>query len=178
MIAIWSAFENRSPFVWIAVVVVFAVLAVIIHFARLARKEIRLRIQDATDSDAAPELPFGGNVSVPDWPIHELFLHIDPELLEPDGIGTPDRWEIVAVKITDQLAMACLKSWGRSLQDQARPPAMREIDSSYWYSSAFTFWFLEEQSRHKPHTSGLPEYTDVQVNRAQALRLWPIQAEP
>ena len=47
------------------------------------------------------------------------------------------------------------------------------IDPAYWQASHFTFTFFDSTANEQPHTyvdqrSGLPEYTDLQVNRAEA----------
>jgi hypothetical protein len=56
---------------------------------------------------------------------------------------------------------------------------MRLIDPEYWHSAYFTFAFFDSTAGGKAHTYitqrnlGLLEYTDLQVNRAEAVSIWP-----
>jgi hypothetical protein len=120
---------------------------------------------------------------LPDWRIDELFSYIDPDILNvgSDEEG-PDRWEIVGGKIRDALSLGRLKIWGRPIDDHAisfleTTAPMREIDAAYWRSATFSYHFFDSTAAGKAHTdvpshSGLPVYTDLQVNQAQATRIW------
>jgi hypothetical protein len=42
----------------------------------------------------------------------------------------------------------------------------------------FSYWFLKEDGRESAHTwtkteTGLPDYADLQINREEALKIWP-----
>jgi hypothetical protein len=115
-----------------------------------------------------------------DWRIHELFSHIQPDLLEqPDEHA----WERIGNDIRDEFSLGRLKVWGRPptsgigavLKER---PALRPIEPIYWHSAHFTYHFFDDSAVNAPHTymepdSELPIYTDLRVNRAQAVRMWP-----
>jgi hypothetical protein len=56
---------------------------------------------------------------------------------------------------------------------------MKAVDErGYWPHAEFSYWFLKEDGRESAHTwvktrTGLPDYADLQVNRAEALSIWP-----
>jgi hypothetical protein len=115
-----------------------------------------------------------------DWPIYELFSHIQPDLLDrPDEAA----WDRIGNDLRDQFSMGNLKIWGRPVENGAgrllgERSALQRIEPSYWRSAHFTFAFFDNTSGDAAHTyvgrnSGLPEYTDLLVNRAEALRIWP-----
>jgi len=62
---------------------------------------------------------------------------------------------------------------------ERNPP--KQIDPSYWHDATFTFWFFQEGDKgrfgdshtYPRHGSGLPDYCDIQVNRAEAISIWP-----
>jgi len=118
----------------------------------------------------------------PNWRIDELFSHIDPNVLNPSDAGR-DPWEVVGGQIRDALSLRRLRIWGRPVEDHAsalsETEALREIDATYWQSATFTYWFFDSTAAGQPHThvpphSGLLQYTDLRVNRAEALKIWPL----
>jgi hypothetical protein len=119
---------------------------------------------------------------LPDWPIGELFCHVDPDVLDRTAEGEP--YQVVANKLKDAFALNQLKIWGREVDDAGLGKMLGEIkpltliDPAYWQASHFTFNFFDSTANEQPHTyvdqrSGLPEYTDLQVNRAEAISIWP-----
>jgi hypothetical protein len=118
----------------------------------------------------------------PNWTIDELFSHIDPELLsraDPNG----DAWDKIGNKIRDQAALERLRIWGRPMRDGpdsilGQRIAPRLIEPDYWGIAYFTYHFFDSEAADDAHTylevgqSGV-QYTDLQVNKAEALRLWP-----
>jgi hypothetical protein len=121
--------------------------------------------------------------SLPDFHLHELFSHIDPEVLSRADDGVSDRWDEIANEIRDRAALGALKIWGRPVRDNVdsllgQRQALRLIGPSYWTMAFFTYSFFDGTADNAPHTyleygrSGV-EYTDLQVNRAEALRIWP-----
>jgi hypothetical protein len=116
--------------------------------------------------------------AVPDWPIRELFLHLRPSL----GTDNDTAHEGVAMDIKDKLSQGQLKIWGRRKTHWGDPLPLSEIDRAYWQDADFTYWFLagynenEQTCLHDAHKETvLPIYLDLQVNKAQALALWPVQ---
>jgi stearoyl-CoA desaturase (delta-9 desaturase) len=57
---------------------------------------------------------------------------------------------------------------------------LRAVDErKCWAHAEFSYWFLKEDGRESAHTwvkaeTGLPDYADLQVNRAEALSIWPV----
>jgi hypothetical protein len=119
---------------------------------------------------------------LPDWPIDELFYNVDPGVLDRSAEGEP--YQIVANKLKDAFALNQLKIWGREVDETGLGKMLGEIKPltliapGYWQSSHFTFNFFDSTANERPHTyvdkgSGFPEYTDLQVNRAEAIAKWP-----
>jgi hypothetical protein len=120
----------------------------------------------------------------PDWPIHELFSHINPDFLERRDDGVGDAWDIVGNDIRDQASLGHLKIWGRPSRDDGvdkllgQREALRLIEPSYWTMAFFTYHFFDSTAGDAPHTyleqgrSGIV-YTDLRVNREESLSIWP-----
>jgi hypothetical protein len=119
----------------------------------------------------------------PNWAIDELFSHIDPELLSRTDPNVGDTWDEIGNKIRDQAALGRLHIWGRPMRDgpdsilgQRITP--RLIEPDYWTIAYFTYSFFDSEAADDAHTylevgrSGV-QYSDLQVNKAEALRLWP-----
>jgi hypothetical protein len=112
---------------------------------------------------------------VPDWPVRDLFSHLASGLQYG---RTDNARQAIAQKILEQLSAGRLKVWGRMIGN----PSLVAIDPDYWRHVDFTYLFLGEEDasqvwsrkpreghRHK----GLPQYRDLQINKAQALGIWP-----
>ena len=124
----------------------------------------------------------------PDWPIDELFTHLNPVIpRKKAGVVSPEDhwtdWDAVGVQIRDALALGRLRSWGRTIDtrpnvmDSLRPP-LSPIEPGFWQIAEFTYDFFDSTAGDKPHTTAptnaaVPQYTDLRVNRAQALQIWP-----
>jgi hypothetical protein len=154
--------------------VVFFAIRLVGAPARLFWREhdVRLTMEAQLAALAAPDA---------DWPIHELFSHIRPDVLERSDDGAV--WDEVGNDVRDKLSLGRLKGFGRPVGDGiskilGERPALRQIAPDYWHSSHFTFHFFDNTAGDAPHTyvdhnSGLPEFTDLRVNRAEALLVWP-----
>jgi hypothetical protein len=111
----------------------------------------------------------------PNWPIRELFYHIRPDLLdEPDET----RWIAIGRNIIDKLSTGQLEAWGRRNTKAPRLTALSPIRQSFWEDASWTYNFFADGTDHYIHAErGMPanaeQYRDVQVNRLQALRIWP-----
>jgi hypothetical protein len=116
----------------------------------------------------------------PNWPIHELFSH-----LEPEALARPEQnlLENASDRIRDALALGRLHIWGRLYKTDmgewvGERASLRPIDKIYWYKAYFTYLFFDVTATDAAHcyadrTTGTPAFTDLQVNRTQALKLWP-----
>jgi hypothetical protein len=75
----------------------------------------------------------------PDWPIRELFLHIQPDLLDNPNDTS---WERVGNDLRDAFALNLVKVWGRPITGGigkllGERQTLRLIDPSYWHSAYF-----------------------------------------
>lgn len=112
----------------------------------------------------------------PDWTIRELFFHIRPDLLDE---ANTNHWESVGREVIDHFSTGRLKVWGRPKWGKRRRGPMELVnEAGYWTHAEFSYWFLKDDGRESNHTwvkseTGLPDYSDLQVNRAEALTIWP-----
>lgn len=115
----------------------------------------------------------------PDWSIRELFFHIRPDLIEDqDGM----EWAEVGNDLKDKFSVGRLSVWGREKSDwvgeiMKEKPALQPISMSYWPKADFTYTFLadgKEQTDHTYAPEGCPIYRDLQVNKRDALDIWPL----
>jgi hypothetical protein len=120
---------------------------------------------------------------IPDMPIHDLFFHIRPDLLE----SAPEkRWEIVARDVMDKFSTGQLTVWGREIDHKLNiSSALAKIDPTYWRNRVFIFHFLHEDKgigrldgKEIAHTYSWQEpdglqYADLQVNHFEACKFWP-----
>jgi hypothetical protein len=111
------------------------------------------------------------------WTVNELFQHIDPDYLESN------RWEKIGDELRDALSTGRLIMWGRLKETDSGSwvgprAALTPIEKTYWYKAYFTYFFFHEQTSDGVHCfadrkTGRPAYTNLQVNRAEVLKLWP-----
>jgi nucleoside phosphorylase len=137
----------------------------------------------STQSDQSPERPEHlvrmdtTNSIAPDWRIHDLFYHLRPDI---SADGPSSAWDEVGKEVLDKLSTGQLNGWGREIVRGATTTylALATIDRTYWRVARFTYVFLLDNHERDKHAtqntpSRLPDYGDLQVNRAQALKLWP-----
>lgn len=183
-----SAFETEVV-VWLLSAIVGGALWTALHFAlyrktaadgpaNVPRHERPVNGRQFRTQSDAPELP--------DFPLHELFSHIDPDVLNDDPNN--NRWEKVGQEIRDALALRRLKCWGRplleswrsTLEDSQWPPR-EEIPAEYWRDGTFTYTFFDatrpfaQPDTYPGRGSNFPPYFDVCVNREKAKEVWPRQ---
>ena len=116
----------------------------------------------------------------PDWPIHELFSY-----LEPTALDEPEKalWEDASLKIRDAASLGQLRIWGRLFKTDlgdwvGERASLREIDKTYWQKAFFTYLFFDATAGEKAahcyadRNTGVPAYTDLQINREDAIKLW------
>jgi hypothetical protein len=73
----------------------------------------------------------------PNWPISDLFSHIDPNLLTRDDSHVDQLWDKIGNQIRDYASVGRLRIWGRPLNDGidavlGQRLSIRLIDPSYW----------------------------------------------
>ena len=108
---------------------------------------------------------------LPDWSIRNLFLHIDPAAFEREHA------EGISEEVKSQLRAGRLTAWGRQILSSRLLP-MVEIPPIYWGNAHFVYQLDPTNSGitdtfSSRSGSRMPEYADVQVNKAQALNIWP-----
>ena len=191
MTFLWAAIAGRDPLdVWALAVVVAAGLMVIawVVLSFLRERPIEVAADASGGQSILDQWQRGeweiaypaSRTPLPDWPIHQLFSHIEPDILNRATSG-PERWDIIGDKIRDALSLNRLKAWGRPVTEndlEGRRAPITEIMSSYWATAQFTYFFFDNTAEGQPHTqvpsgSRWPAYTDIQVNRRQALAIWP-----
>ncbi len=110
----------------------------------------------------------------PDWPIRNLFFHIKPNISDAE-------FNDVAAQVIDKFSTGQLDCWGRPIVDSDRLPLV-PIDYQSWQYLRLSHWLLDAggdgmvlQADKRKQNSPVPQYTDLQVNRAQALTIWPLK---
>jgi hypothetical protein len=160
---------------WIGLLIVRFLLAPSKLFWEQHDKAHNLQIQLAT---------LQGGDGGPDWPIHELFSYLEPEVLErPEE----NLWQKAGDVIRDALSLGRLTAWGRPYKTQlgdwvGERAALRPIEKTYWEKAYFTYFFFDSTAQDQTHCyadrdTGRPAYTDLRVNRAQTLKIWPGEPE-
>jgi hypothetical protein len=112
---------------------------------------------------------------VPDWPIRDLCYHLRPDV-HPNGPTSV--WDELSLELFDKLSVGQLAIWGRELRRDAATTygPLEPIPKEYWRTAHLTFVFLledREKDRHVDRGPKEPAYGDLQVNRAQAIAIWP-----
>lgn len=190
-----TALTGATPWhIWVALGFYLVAAAVWLkpHYGKIGAAMARCVGSQSAGGTGSEVNPSSTGEEVPDWPIADLFSHIDPDVLNRDPNAS--RWEIAGQQIRDALGLGRLKSWGRPLetgleQHGARTPVPppKRIRPYYWENADFTYTFFDET---RPFgvadtivngPSRLPNYFDLRVNRAKAMELWPrkmAKAEP
>ena len=131
--------------------------------------------------DLVPMPPDPSAMLEPDWPIAELFRHVNPAVVgerEPGPV-----LKETGRAILDKLAIGRMSAWGRrdwdDYGDDQHSSTQVPIRREYWETAQWTYFFLEDPGRERVHCD-LPwhdrrseGYRDIQVNRAQVLAIWP-----
>ena len=112
----------------------------------------------------------------PDWTVRELFIHLAPGLEVAQLDQTHER---IGQEIQNQLSLGRLRAWGAMVNN----PTVVPIPKEYWVHAQFTYIFLgkEEGLNHVWSTrireghehTGQPQYRSVEINKSEALGIWP-----
>lgn len=121
----------------------------------------------------------------PNMPIKDLFLFINPAVFDADK-GTPSTATLdkVSLAIQDAASLGDLSVWGRPLSQDVVAELVGEmrsrveISNMYWENAELDLLgiFHDESERAvhaKPLTQYGQRYTDLQVSRLQAEKIWP-----
>lgn len=106
----------------------------------------------------------------PNWPIRDLFFHIDPSILK-NCYRSPEKE--VAADVLDRLATGQMHSWGRFTGSNG---ALISIPQDFWKDAEWVMMFFGPDdadlvhARYRETNTG---YRDVQFNRDEALAIWP-----
>lgn len=144
-----------------------AVLAVVFFAVRMLT--VPAKMHDELSKRLAAVSSEPDTEPAPDWPINDLFHHIDPSVVDSE-------WERVGLLVMDKLATGQLMAWGR-LIDGDGPTPLRPINRPYWEVSNWTYLFFTSDAdaphaTSKWHVRDDTEYTDIRVNKSQALRVF------
>jgi hypothetical protein len=130
---------------------------------------------DTINLHPPPILALGAGA--PDWSIQQLFYYLRPNI-SPNGPTA--LWDEVGGDVLDKLSSGQLHAWGREIVRGATTTflSLAAIDRTYWRRARFTYAFLLEEHERDVHAtqhapSALPDYADLQVNRENAVKLWP-----
>jgi hypothetical protein len=123
-----------------------------------------------------PSVPDTAVYSVPDWPIHDLFYYLRPDI---NLRGPTSEFDEIGNDVLDKLSTGQLGGWGREMVRGATTTYLNlaPIDRSYWRAARFTYVFLLDGHELDIHVtqsrpSSLPDYGDLRVSRADAVKLW------
>jgi hypothetical protein len=123
-----------------------------------------------------PFVPDTAVYGVPDWPIHDLFYYLRPDI---NLRGPTSEFDEIGNDVLDKLSTGQLSAWGREMVRAATTTYLNlaPIDRSYWKAARFIYIFLLDGHERDIHVtqnrpSSLPDYGDLRVNRAEAVKLW------
>jgi hypothetical protein len=190
---LWAAIDGRSSLdVWLLALMATACMIIIISGVAALWQRVayvggeRVTARTHFTAPSANQAQVTALTTGPDWPIHDLFTHINPDLLVRVDDGVGDSWDEIGNDIRDHAALGQLKIWGRPVRNElgrmlGEREALRLVEPSYWTTAFFTYNFFDNTAGDAPHTylevgrSGV-EYTDLRVNRAEASLIWPPSA--
>lgn len=112
--------------------------------------------------------------------VRDLFLHINSLLPKAGNAAVNDITSVVQ----DNLSLGSLDAWGRNdaRYKFGKPVPLEKIEREYWLTASLDPFFFLDDDNHRDlvhaqpdaHKSGI-RYRDIQVNRAQALQIWPVK---
>lgn len=121
---------------------------------------------------------------LPNWPAHEVFCYIDPDILRREHAGRIDDLDLT---VREQLVIGAVQSWGMPMKkDQLRAGGVDEviplvlIPPTYWRLGKFNFMFFDSTApKGIAHSSTLWTegdvygYAEVHFNKREVMRQWP-----
>lgn len=168
----------------VALAIASVILAFLVVFSgRLVLAPARLYWEQHVRADALREelkIVIGAPNEGPNWPIRELFFYLEPEALDRPH---DNLWQKAGDQIRDALSLGRLRIWGRPTKTKlgdwiGERAALRPIENTYWERAFFTYTFFDASARsdtdcYADRNTGRPAYGDLQVNRAEVLKVWP-----
>jgi hypothetical protein len=174
---------------FVAAVIAYVITWLVSFFVRLANAPVTVfHEQKDRANKLEQQLSVHGSSeqeAYPDWRIDELFTRIRPDLLQRTDAEVGDTWDEVGSEVKDAFSLGRLSVWGRQVKHGpgtilGERQSLRPISPNYWHVAHFTYSFFDNTAGDAPHTyveDGHSEvtYTDLRVNRAQALTIWPLE---
>jgi hypothetical protein len=120
--------------------------------------------------------------------LRELFGRLGPHLpltaSKKNGhstIGTDNKnWEAIGDEVLKQLSIGRLHANGVGYRNLAQRLNPAPIPQSFWQTAKFTYWFLDDDGNGilDAKNADNVEYSDIEVDRAEAESIWPIEPWP
>jgi hypothetical protein len=140
--------------------------------SRGSSNDLMRKFQSGEWEIAYPKKDTGAN-----WTIRELFLYIEPDLANNPSSELKER---IGHQVLDKLSTMQLSAYGRRSDVKGHSP-LTYIAAHYWEDADFAYWFLDgsdhDQLVHAKGKarigSGNEDYRDIQVNRREAVGIWP-----
>lgn len=173
---VMSEDNTKDTFVWIVLTVIAAVGAFALWFFVEGLILVPYKMWKNANAAAIPAAPMSAQGVFPDWKISELLKYLRPDLpLKPEKA-----WMPALNAVEDRLSTGQLEVWGRRhlpAGSQERP-SLEKIDPTYWKDADLLGWAADTEHPSSVHTRRRSlktewEYRDLQLNKAQALSLWP-----
>ena len=122
-----------------------------------------------------------------DWSLRDLFGHLRPDipLKASTTVGRAtfddldERWVPIGDEVIKQLSLGRLHATGRGFKGASLLHAS-PILPDFWRTAKFTYWFLDRLGTGILHAKNAlgEEYADIEVNRTEALAIWPNEPWP
>lgn len=127
-----------------------------------------------------------GAIEADSWPLRDLFAYLAPHLPsratkknEHGGFidGIDPRWKPIGEIVLKPLSLGRLHASGRQRKTGKRLQAA-PIPPEFWRDAKFTYWFLDAgPSNVQDASNGRESYSEIEVDRAEAIAIWPNGAE-
>jgi hypothetical protein len=118
---LWAAIDGRSSLdVWLLALMAAACMIIIISGAGVLWQRVAYVGGEAGTARIHFTAPSGNQAELtalktgPDWPIQDLFTHINPDLLVRVDDAVGDSWDDIGNDIRDHAALGQLKNLGAS----------------------------------------------------------------
>jgi hypothetical protein len=133
-----TSYLGVTPLAFATAVASTVVLFVVIFLSKFVRAPANLYWEEqrrAENLNRDLQFARGDTQSAgPNWPIHELFSHLEPNALNEPG---KTLWEVASLKVRDAASLGRLRIWGRLFKTHlgdwvGEKSSLREIEPTYW----------------------------------------------